>query len=792
MIPTSIVKEVSSSRVEGLRQRIIEAPREVCVERARYFTQSMSQNWEAPPLTRMSKSFAAVLKKMSVIIRDDELIVGCRTSKLKGAPLFPENKARWIEIDVDTFGERALQRVLITEAEQRELKDEILPFWNGRTVEERLEELLPSDVAEDMDRYIFTMVLEITYGVGHFTMDHSRVLSEGLKGIINDAEKRLQALGEEAQQSDKGLFLEAVIRSLKAAIQLAHRYADRAAEMAFEESDSRRAQELEAIADICRRVPEEGARTFHEAVQALYFIHLLAQIESGGNSISLGRIDQVLYPYFQADIEAKRITAEQAQELISLLFLKTNEIWNILEEAFIPGGEGTEGKTTQNVTIGGVGPDGEDRTNELSHLTLQAYAAVRTVQPNLSVRLSPDVPKPFFMKALGYAQEGVLLHLFNDPTVVKALVKSGHSLEDARDYGLVGCVEPNAQGKTFGSTFAVQFSAIKCLELALSNGVDNIFGFQVGPESGEPADFDSFDEVWQAYQYQVSHFMKQMARGMAALDQAIAELVPSPFASAMIQGPLEQGLDLTRGGAKYNSTGVQFQGFANVADSLYAIKKAVFEEQVMSMEALAQYLAEDWENGEDKRLYMLKKIPKYGTDHDGVDAMAAKVLEHLCQEAGQHENYRGGPFWPGIFSVGFHIAMGAFSAASADGRYAGDVLANGGTPTNGNALKGPTAVINSITKLPLELLYNGINLNLRFNPAQLDRERLWALISTYFQKGGIQVQFNMVDSNTLRAAQAEPESHRDLVVRVSGYSALFTQLSEIAQDEIISRTEYLL
>jgi formate C-acetyltransferase len=781
-----------SARVERLRERIIDAPREVCIERARYLTQSMAANWSLHPLTRMSMALAHILENVSVVIRDGELIVGCRTSKLNGAPLFPENKSRWIEGDIETFGQRVLQRMLITEEEQRELREDILPFWRGRTVEDRLDDLLPADVASDMDKYVFTMVLEITYGIGHFTMDHPRMLKLGLSGIIEEAQERYNGLTPEERLGDKGLFYDAVIRSLRATIRFANRYADLAASLAEAETDPDRAEELRTIARVCRRVPEHPAETFHEAVQCVYFIHLVAQIESGGNSISLGRIDQILYPYYMADRQAGRITPEQARELLSLLFIKTNEIWNILEEAYIPGGEGVEGKTTQNVTVGGVGADGEDATNELSYIGLDAFADVRTVQPNFGVRLGPNAPEDFFRRAVAYAIDEVPLHLFNDEVVIESLQRAGHTLEDARDYGVVGCLEPNAQGKSFGSTFAVQFSGVKCLEFALSNGIDNIFGYQSGIESGDPAGFTSFADVWNAYGAQVSHFVRQMARGMAALDQAIAELVPSPFASAMIDGPMEKALDLTRGGATYNSTGVQLIGFSNVVDSLYAVRKGVFEDGAMSPGELASCLAEDWDGAEDRRTHFLYKIPKYGNDDDEVDAMAAKALDHFCDELLKHKNYRGGAFWPGVFTVGFHVAMGAFAGASADGRHAGDVLGNGITPTNGCAIGGPTAALNSVTKLPLTRVHNGANLIMRFNASSLKPQILMALVQAYFRRGGFQVQFNMIDSATLRDAQAQPEKYRDLVVRVSGYSALFTGLSEIAQNEIISRMEYKL
>lgn len=778
-----------SSRVNALRNRIVDAPREVCVERARYVTQSYSQNWGEHPLTRISLALAHILDNITVAIRDGELIVGCRTSKLNGAPLFPENKSKWIEGDLETFNDRVLQKVSIQQNERDELRS-LMPFWRGKTIEDRLEELLPADVAADMDKYIFTMILEMTYGVGHFTMDHSTILEKGYSGLAADAAKKLLALPDEDKHGAKGLFYEAMIRSLEAGIIFANRYADLAGKMAAKESDPARAAELKSIAEVCRRVPENPPRNFHEAVQSLYFTHLISQIESGGNSISIGRIDQILFPYYDADVKAGKTTPEQARELLSLLFIKTNEIWNILEEAYIPGGEGVEGKTTQNVTIGGVGKDGDDATNALSRIALDAYADVRTVQPNLSVRVDADTPDGFFRKAAAYAADGVLLHIFNDSVVVDSLTRAGHTIEDARNYGVVGCVEPNAQGKTFGSTFAVQFSGVKCLEFALTNGIDNTFGYMSGIETGDISSFKTYDDIWNAYTSQVSHFMNQMSIGMSKLDQAVAELLPSPFASAMIEGPMEKGVDLTSGGAVYNSTGVQLIGFANVADSLYAIKKAVFEDGVMTLHELAALIEDDWYGAEDKRQYFLKKIPKYGNDSDEVDEMAQKVMAHFCDEVSARETYRGGRFWPGVFSVGFHIAMGSFAGASADGRMSGQVLGNGITPTNGNAVAGPTAVINSVSKLPLAMAYNGANLNLRFNGSNLKPEVFAALIKTFLAKGGYQVQFNMVDTETLKQAVDRPDDYRDLVVRVSGYSALFTGLSDLAQEEIIARTEY--
>ncbi len=783
-------EKIAATRVGRLRGKIINAPQEVCVERARYLTQSMIKHWEKDPLTRMSLGMEHILDNISVNIREDELIVGCRTGKLKGAPLFPENKIRWIGIDVDNFDKREVQRALITENEKKELVEDIIPFWEGKTVENRFEEMMPEDVAENIDKYIFTIMLEISYGIGHFTMNHPKVLSLGLAGIIQESQNEFDRLSPNDNNGEKGRFYEAVIRSLHAAIRFANRYADLSDRMAAKESNTERRLELEKIAAVCRKIPENPASTFHEAVQSLYFIHLIAQIESGGNSISLGRIDQILYPYYKKDLDSGKITPNGARELISLLFLKTNEIWNVLEEAYIPGGEGTEGKTTQNVVAGGIDETGADATNELSYIVLDAYADIRTVQPNFGVRLSKVSPEFFFMRAVEYAKDGVLLHFHNDDAIVPSLIEAGHTEADARNYGVVGCLEPNAQGKTFGSTFAVQFNGIKCLEFALGNGIDNIFGQQNGIQTGDSKKFKSFEDLWDAYDRQFSHFTGLMAKGMACLDQAIAENVPSPFASAMIEGPISKGCDVTKGGAVYNSTGVQLMGFSNIADSLYAVKKVIFEDNKYSIEDLTEWLRDDWSDQEAARNYFINKVAKYGNDQDDVDEMAVRVMNHFCDTLKQYRNFRGGAFWPGIFSVGFHISMGAFTGASSDGRYSGDTLGNGVTPSNGVALNGPTAIMNSITKLPLKRVYNGLNLNMRLPGNRIKSSKLMRLIQMYFQKGGFQVQFNMVDSKTLRNAQLHPDQYRDLIVRISGYSGIFVNLSDIAQEEIIRRMEY--
>jgi len=771
-------------RIETLRKRLLEAPQQICVERARYLTEAYRRtDGESQPV-RFAEAFAHVLNNIPVIIREDELIVGCRTSKLKGAPLYPENKSAWIEENIDGFDRRDFQVALIADEDRQELREEILPFWRGKTVEDRMNELMPDDLKLEMNKMVFAMMMEITYGIGHFTMNTLQVLERGLRAIAEDARK-----AEEEADESKTSFFRACRISCEAAMAFAQRYADEARKLARQTDDAERRRELERIAEVCEQVPAGPARNFWEAVQSLYFIQLIAQIECGGNSISVGRIDKILHPFFKKDAEAGGIDSEQAQILIECMFLKMGEIWNVLEETYLPGGEGPEGKTTQNVIVGGVDSEGRDDSNDLTSLALEAYADLRTVQPNFGIRINEDTPDELFLRACELSREGVLIHFFNDGVIVPALEKKGCSPEDARDYSAVGCVEPNPHGKTFGSTFAVQFNAAKCLEFALSNGVCPVFGLPNGIPCGSLQDYAKFSDLFDAYKKQVRHFVQKMTEAMQYLDAAIAELVPSPFASSLIDGCFEKGIDLTVGGAKYNFTGVQLIGLANVADSLAAVKKLVFDEGELTGAELAQAMANDFSGYEPIRQMAMRRAPKYGNDDDYVDNIAEEIVSHFSDELSEYKNFRGGQYHTGIFSVAFHIVMGAFTGATPDGRKMSVILANGITPQTGFATDGPTAIARSASKLGQTNISNGNTLILRFHPDSLEADKLRSLIRTYFELGGMQLQFNMVDTETLRDAQANPDKHRDLVVRIAGYSVLFTNLSKQAQDEIISRSE---
>ena len=772
-------------RIETLRQRLLDAPHEICIARARYLTESYRLTEGESQPARFAKALSHVFSNTPVIIREEELIVGCRTSSLKGAPLYPENKSAWIEENLDGFGERDFQRAQISAEDKRELREDILPYWRGRTVEDRMNEIMPADLQAEMNKMVFTMMMQITYGIGHFTMNTSQILRRGLEAIMEDAR---QAEAEAGSDEPRARFFRAARVACEAAVVFARRHAEEARRLAALTDDPERRHELEQIAVVCDRVPAHSARSFHEAVQSLYFIQLMAQVESGGNSISVGRIDKILHPFYEEDIRAGKIDPARAQMLIECMFLKMGEIWNVLEETYLPGGEGPEGKTTQNVIVGGIQPDGSDDSNELTSLAMEAFADLQTVQPNFGIRVNRNTPEDIFLRVCELSRDGVLIHFFNDEVIVPALVRKGCSLEDARDYSVVGCVEPNPHGKTFGSTFAVQFNAAKCLEFALNDGVCSVFGLPNGIPCGSLQNYSAYGELMSAYKKQVSHFVRTMTEAMGFLDAAIAELVPSPFASSLVDGCFERGTDLTAGGAEYNFTGVQLMGLANVADSLAAVKRLVFDERRVAGAELAEAVANDFSGFEPLRQMVLKRAPKYGNDEDYVDKIATEVAAHFADELGEYKNFRGGRFQAGIFSVAFHIVMGAFTGATPDGRKMSEVLANGITPQTGFAVDGPTAIVKSAAKLAQADISNGNTLILRFQPQAVEPDKLCSLIKTYFGLGGMQLQFNMVDTKTLLDAQANPENYRDLTVRIAGYSVLFTNLSKQAQDEIIGRS----
>lgn len=846
-----------TERTSRLKERMLAARPEICVERARYLTESFRRTESEPRAIRLAKAFDNVLRRMTIFIQEDEIIVGNRTGKHRGSPLFPETQCSWIGPQLDVIPRRFAQRFYISEPEKRELRRDILPYWKGKNAWERALELMPKQVQKDVYKNLFIMRAEFSNGVGHYLPNHELVVREGLASVRARAEENLRRLERRRGSEDGKNFLRAAIISMNAAEHFANRFAAEAERLAERESDPKRKQELRKIAEACGRVPMLPARDFHEGLQAVWFNQLLCQIEDGGFAISIGRLDQILWPLYKQNIEKKTLNRGEAREMIECFYVKLSEVVNCLDTVVVPAAGGPP--IAQNLTVGGQGEDGNDATNELSFLCLEAMASIRTVMPNFSVRIHPGAPDNFLLEACRAARDGVMLGLFNDEEIIPALVNRGIPLRKARCYGIVGCVEPAVPGETFGSTDSNLFNIAKCLELALrdgdgidlllngktlvksfsglfkdgggGNGKDSLAGFarrlsrigdagrlflnvfteknlklglldqfeilrgrKFGPRTGDPAGFESIDGVIEAYRSQMAYFVKSMVDSMEAGGRAIAELKPTPYISCTVLGCVDRAKDVSAGGARYNFTGPQAIGVANVGDSLAAIDRLVFREKIYTMRELLNVIDKNYEGEEPMRRRLLTREPRYGNDDDSADRFARIAAEVYCGEVEKHANYRGGKFQPGIYSITGHIVLGALTGATPDGRRAGEPLAEGVSPARGSERRGPTAVLKSASKLNYKLTSNGVVLNMRFHPeafrAEENVKKFAAMNRAYFMQGGSHVQYNIVGAETLKDAQKNPDNHRDLVVRVAGYSAAFTELDPAAQDDIIRRTEH--
>jgi formate C-acetyltransferase len=792
------VKEIDDSyyndRINRMKAGVINSSHEIDIERAALFTESYKKTKGEPSITRFAKAMDHYLTNMTVKIWDDEFIIGNRTTKLLGTPLYPEVRIDAIKQDIDTYNNRPIQTLQLNNVENQYIKEEIIPYWTNEeeTVRSSFLNHLKETERDIMNKLVFAVDVQLTNGIGHFFPGHYNLLKYGINGLLDKARSSMEDNGGEVTE-DKSLFYESVLILLKAAKKFIKRFSTLAHNMSLEETNSSRKGELLEIANICENISEHPPKTFKESLQLVYFNQLICGLEDGGFAISVGRLDQDLYSYYIKDIQEKKITQKEVDFLLKCFYIKLTSIYNYVFSLAVNAGEGPP--IAENLTIGGLTKNGEDATNELSHLILDAYTDLQTVQPTFSVRISDKTSKEFLIKVGNSIKEGTSIALFNDEVMIPALIDRGFTIEDAREYAPVGCVEPQHPYKSFGSTNSNQFNIVKCLELTLTNGFDMATRKKYGLERNTP--ITTYQELWEAFSAQVKYFIKYMISTMHVMDKTIAELNPQPFLSATTDNCLEKGLDVTCGGAKYNFTGPQLIGLATCADSLAVIKKYVFEKQELYLNSLVEMLRKNYrrtyegKKGSVWREIFINKVPKYGNDEDYVDEIAVDVAKLYCEEIYRHKNFRGGSFNPGIYSTSLHLAFGTLTGASADGRKSRDPLSNGVGPTHGRDKKGPTAICNSVKKLENGLMTNGHSLILAFHPKSLDSHILIPLIKSYFEpNGGYQLQFNVVGKQILCDAQKHPECYQGLVVRIAGYSVYFTELSKAAQDEIIARTEY--
>ncbi|MFX1425274.1 MAG: pyruvate formate lyase family protein, partial [Promethearchaeota archaeon] len=678
-------------RISRMTDKLNHAPHEICIERGRLFTESYKKTKEEDPVIRFAKAMHYYLTNMTLKIWEDEYIIGNRCTKYVGTPLFPEARIDTIEQDLDMYDTRPIQKLFLTELERQIIREELIPYWKNEeiTVQERFQSYLTPDIKSIMEKLVFAVDVELSSGIGHFFPGHEVILKHGLSSLIQKTEANLERY---YNNRDKKTFFESVIILLNAAQKFIKRFSSLAKDMAEKEEDPLRKRELMEISENCNNISENPPESYEQALQLIYFTHLICGLEDGGFAISIGRLDQYLYPYYLTDIKEGRITREKAQFLIECFFIKLSTLWNYVISKGVVAVEGPP--IAENVVIGGLDREGRDASNELSLIILDAYTHIKTVQPTFCVRIHQDTSDAFLLKIGESIKKGTSIALLNDQVMIPGLVNQGYTLEDAREYAPIGCVEPQHPFKSFGSTNANQFNIVKCLELTLNNGIDMISRREYGIKYQNS--INSYEDLWEAFKGQVRYFINYMIKIMFFLDKAIAELTPQPFLSATIDDCIDRGLDVTKGGAIYNFTGPQLIGLATVSDSLAVIKKVVFEDRILPFEDLVQMLGKNYKGvyqgkkGVEWREYFINKVPKFGNDNDYVDQIAMDVAKFYCEEISKHSNYRGGKFNPGIYSTTFHLAFGVFTAASADGRRKTEPLSNGLCPTSNMDKNGPT------------------------------------------------------------------------------------------------------
>lgn len=785
------------SRTRKLKDRVLFAKPRVWAGRAQVVTSTYKQLESEPVIMKRARVLERVLYEIPIHIAEGELIVGCRSPWPRAGVVFPEASIHWIEEELDSFPTRRGDRFLIDENTKEILRQEIFPYWKGRTVYDRALAVMPEQTKKAREAGAFVCDNQLLNGEGHIIPNHEKVFYQGLEGIRAMVEEKLAGLdSSDPENLKKRLFYEAAIIVLKAAVAFGRRYARKAKELAEREKNEQRRRELETIAQVCTWVPGNPARTFQEALQSLWFIELISQLESNGDSVSIGRFDQYVHPFYKRDIEQGRLTRDKALELIKCLWIKFNEVVEFFHADCAKTFGGFPMGYT--VTLGGQDEWGRDATNELSFMCLEATEDVRLPQANLAVRLHSGTPVDFLRKTCEVIRLGLgMPQLFNDEVIIPMLLNREATLPEARNYADIGCVEITIPGRTRGWTDPALVNLPKILELALNDGVCRLSGRTVGIRTGRPESFMSFKDLLEAYKKQMSYFIHHMVTAVNAIDFTHAELLPTPFLSTLIDDCIERGKDISWGGARYNFTGPQGVGIPNVADSLAATKKLVFEEKQLSIEELSEALDADFEGRESLRQILLNQAPKYGNDIDYVDDLAAEVARFYCQEIEKYRNPRNGQFQPGLYTISAHIPLGEMVGATPDGRKARRPLADGGlSPVQGMDKAGPTAVLRSVSKIDHTPASNGTLLNLKFSPAVLEGEsglaKLASFLRTFVSLKVLHCQFNVISANTLRKAQRNPEKYQSLVVRVAGYSALFATLDKELQDDIIRRTEHVL
>jgi len=763
-----------TNRTQRLKDALFANPREISLERALLYTASHQQTEGEPVMLRRAKATAYILDHVDIAIRDEELIAGNRTVKPRAGIMSPEMDPYWLLKELDQFSTRPQDRFTMSEEDKRIYRETLYPYWENRSMKDFINSQMTGEVKAAVGTQIFS-INQTDKGQGHIIIDYPRLLNNGLDALVEE-------MREHCEREPHNIFYAAALLLLEASQRHILRYAILAEELAAV-SDEPRRQELLQIAENSRHNARHKPQNFWQACQLFWYINVILQYESNASSLSVGRFDQYMLPFYQASLTQGE-NPHFLKELLESLWVKCNDV--VLLRSTSSARYFAGFPTGYTALLGGLTENGRSAVNVLSFLCLEAYQQVQLPQPNLGVRVNEFIDRPFLLKTAETIRLGTgIPQIFNDEVVVPAFLNRGVSLEDARDYAVVGCVELSIPGKTYGLHDIAMFNLLKVMEIAMQENEGNTEL--------------SYEGLLAHIRTRIDHYIALMVEGSNICDIGHRDWAPVPLLSSFISDCLEKGKDITEGGARYNFSGVQGIGIANLSDSLHALKGLVFEQQRLSFDELLAVLNANFATpeGERVRARLIHRFEKYGNDVDDVDNISAELLRHYCKEVEKYRNPRGGQFTPGSYTVSAHVPLGAVVGATPDGRFAGEQLADGGlSPMLGQDMQGPTAVLKSVSKLDNYLLSNGTLLNVKFTPATLEGDgglqKLADFLRAFTQLKLQHIQFNVVNAETLREAQQRPQDFAGLVVRVAGYSAFFVELSKEIQDDIIRRTAHQL
>lgn len=787
-----------TARVKRMKEKYFDTIPQITAERLVLATRAYQKfAGEAVPIFR-AKVVNYIMENMTTLIMDDELIVGTATNAYRGANLHPEfQSSSWYISEIDEFGARSKDPYYISPEDKKTIL-ETLKYWEGKSMEDLSETAMPAKIQELEKDDIICVGLE--NGVsGETTCDHEKILTIGLKGYMEECQRNIDSiLPQSMEEQAKVDFWKACIIQCQGLITYAHRMAEEAVRKAAECTDEKRRKELLTIAENCRVVPENPPQTFQQALQAVWFVHVYFHIEVCTTACGFGRFDQYMWSFYEKDvIKEKNITREEALEMLECLYLKTCEVYEVRDSWYATAFAGYP--MWQILVVGGQTPDGRDATNDLSYLCLEAADELQVKQPVMALRVWEKTPEDLIKLGCRMIQEGQANPgFFNDDIAIKISLGKGRgsTLEEARDWTIVGCIQPApGGGSADGSPDAGYVNMGKMLEFVLHNGVDPATGKLVGLETGDPREFKNIEEFKDALKKQILHHYDMIRTGYNLMQSIHMNRYPVIFASMVTKGCVESGKSVQHGGAKFSTAGLYVTGPANLADSIAAVEKCVFEDQDLTMDELIKACDNNFEGQERLRQLLLNKPEKYGNNQEHVDGIYKEMMDYIADHVQEWNDARGGWYAFGIDSQTMNIPHGQVTGALPDGRLAGEPLCDASSPMMGRDMHGPTATVKSVASMVDETLHEGALYNLRFDPKGVQGEKgleiIEGVIKTYFEDGGQHIQINVVDNETLKKAQEKPENYKGLMVRVAGYMAYFTELDKSAQDAIIYRTPHL-